>query len=350
MAKIKTKRNKKEAYKKRQNILLIIIGIILVIAILIAVYFIAFNDKKTISQSPSESVNSEALAVDGQEATITYNNVSFASNTLTVEVGKSITPEFSDGSAKDVTKWESNNESVAIVSQYGDITGISVGIAKINAYVKNSDEILTLTVDVIPCSDGSFSMKGYKIVEKEGLTYIDDILIANKSYSLPMDYEPGIDYEAENAFYEMQSNASYEGLDIYIASGFRSYEDQDRIYNNYASYDGYEAADTYSARPGHSEHQTGLAFDLNSIETSFADTAEGQWIKDNAHKYGFIIRYPEGKEDITGYMYEPWHIRYLGIEKATEVYESGLTLEEFLGIDSVYAESDNSDSDYEYEY
>ena len=136
----------------------------------------------------------------------------------------------------------------------------------------------------------------------------------------------------------MQSDAENEGLDIYISSGFRSYDDQDRIYNNYASYDGYEAADRYSARPGHSEHQTGQAFDLNTISESFAYTAEGEWVKENCHKYGFIIRYPEGKEDITGYMYEPWHIRYIGIDKATEVYERGLTLEEFLGIDSVYSE------------
>lgn len=338
MSNSKTISNKSKTYKRRQTILLTVIGVIIVTAIMIAVYFIAFNDKKSISQSPNESFNSEALAVDGQEATISTESIAFSSKTITVEVGKKVTPEFSAGSVKDIEKWESNNEAVAIVDQNGEITGVSTGTSTISAYIKGKGLILTLLVDVIPPADGDFSTNGFEIVEKDGLTYVDGILIANKTYSLPEDYSPGVDSEAESAFYTMQSAASDEGLEIYVASGFRSYGDQDRIYNNYASSDGYEAADTYSARPGHSEHQTGFAFDLNDIETSFADTAEGQWVKENAHNYGFIIRYPEGKEDITGYMYEPWHIRYLGVEKATEVYESGLTLEEFLGIDSVYSE------------
>src|SRR5699024_5056985 len=102
--------------------------------------------------------------------------------------------------------------------------------------------------------------------------------------------------------------------------------------------DGAEMADTYSARPGHSEHQTGLAFDLNEISDAFAGTPEAEWLAEHAHEYGFIIRYPADKEDITGYSYEPWHVRYLGKEIAEKVYESGLCLEEYLGIDSVYAD------------
>lgn len=171
-------------------------------------------------------------------------------------------------------------------------------------------------------------------------TYIDGILIANKTYALPSNYAPGTDEEALAAFDEMQKAAYADGCNIYISSGYRSYERQVEIYNRYVSQDGKEAADTYSSRPGHSEHQTGLTFDLNSIDMSFADTPEGAWVAENCHKYGFIVRYPEGKEDITGYMYEPWHIRYLGVEKATEVYESGLCLEEFLGITSSYEDAE----------
>lgn len=171
-------------------------------------------------------------------------------------------------------------------------------------------------------------------------TYIDGILIANKTYALPSNYAPGTDEEALSAFNEMQKAAYQDGCNIYISSGYRSYERQVEIYNRYVNQDGKEAADTYSSRPGHSEHQTGLTFDLNSIDISFADTPEGAWIAENCYKYGFIIRYPEGKEDITGYMYEPWHIRYLGVEKATEVYESGLCLEEFLGITSSYEDAE----------
>lgn len=171
-----------------------------------------------------------------------------------------------------------------------------------------------------------------------GITYIDGVLIVNKTYSLPENYNPGVDATAENAFKKMQSAAAAEGLNIYISSGFRSYEYQSGLYERYANRDGYAAADRYSARPGHSEHQTGLAFDLNTIDDSFADTREGKWVAENCHKYGFIIRYPKGKEDITGYMYESWHIRYLGVDMATKVYESGKTLEEYFGITSEYDE------------
>ena len=139
-------------------------------------------------------------------------------------------------------------------------------------------------------------------------------------------------------FKKMVDDASYDAIELYSVSPYRSYEVQKGLYEWYASYDGYDNADTYSARPGHSEHQTGLAFDLNSIDDSFADTKEGKWVAENCHKYGFIIRYPKGKEDITGYMYESWHIRYLGVDMATKVYESGKTLEEYFGITSEYDE------------
>ena len=102
--------------------------------------------------------------------------------------------------------------------------------------------------------------------------------------------------------------------------------------------DGKEKADTYSARAGYSEHQTGLAIDLNSIDMTFDNTDESNWLKDNCYKYGFIIRYPNDKEDITGYMYEPWHIRYVGKNLANVLYNNGdwITLEEYYGIDSKY--------------
>ncbi len=187
-----------------------------------------------------------------------------------------------------------------------------------------------------------YTLKGNTISEKDGITYIDGILIANKTYSLPADYNPGdLLEECKIAFNEMKSVAAGEGLEIWNASGFRSYELQDSLYTRYSNRDGKEAADRYSARPGHSEHQSGLAIDLNDITNAFKDTAEGKWIAENCHKYGFILRYPEGKEAQTGYMYEPWHIRYVGIDTATKIYESGLCLEEYFGITSSYASAES---------
>lgn len=181
------------------------------------------------------------------------------------------------------------------------------------------------------------STKGYVIEERDGCTYVDGILVANKTYSLPSDYGPGeLTDECYDAFKKMESDAADEGLDLYIGSGFRSYWTQDSLYNRYCAQDGQAAADTYSARPGHSEHQTGLALDLNDISDSFGETAEGKWVAAHCYEYGFIIRYPADKVAVTGYMYEPWHIRYLGVDTATKVYNSGLCLEEYLGIDSQY--------------
>ena len=182
--------------------------------------------------------------------------------------------------------------------------------------------------------------KGFKGEVIDGVTYIDGVLIANKTYSLPSDYGNSLTSATQSAFDKMNADAKSLGLSLWIASGYRSYATQKRLYNNYVASDGKEAADTYSARPGYSEHQTGLAFDLNSVEDSFANTDEGKWVKDNCYRYGLIIRYPKGKESITGYIYEPWHLRYVGVELATKLYNNGdwITLEEYFGVDSKYGD------------
>ena len=156
---------------------------------------------------------------------------------------------------------------------------------------------------------------------------------------MPKDYDPGsLSVDAKNAFDEMQNAAKNDNIKLWIASGYRSYSLQTNLYNSYVLKDGKAKADTYSARPGHSEHQTGLAMDLNIIDSSFEGTPEAIWIEKNCYKYGFIIRYPKGKEEITGYKYEPWHVRYLGKELAEKVYNTGKTLEEYLNITSKYSE------------
>lgn len=223
--------------------------------------------------------------------------------------------------------WQSDNTSVATVNKYGSIYGVAEGTCTVTVTSEDNPTVFA-TVAVTVYNDPSVT----------ALTYINGILIANKTYALPSDYNPGVDPEAESALYEMFAAAKNDGISLWIASGFRSYQRQTTLYNNYVAKDGKAAADRYSARPGHSEHQTGLAFDLNSIDQSFGNTPEGRWIAENSWKYGYIIRYPEDKESITGYMYEPWHVRYIGKDNAKAVFESGLCLEEYLGITSVYSE------------
>ncbi|HDR5155677.1 TPA: M15 family metallopeptidase, partial [Bacillus anthracis] len=123
-----------------------------------------------------------------------------------------------------------------------------------------------------------------------------------------------------------------EGIYLNAFSTYRSYWSQNRLYWNYVSNYGQDPTDTFSAKPGFSEHQTGLCIDITNEENFLIQgTREGDWLAENSYRFGFIIRYPLGKEDITGIEYEPWHIRYVGEEAAKYIYENGITLEEYLG-------------------
>ena len=192
------------------------------------------------------------------------------------------------------------------------------------------------------------------------VTNMDDpVVVVNKKRELAEDYvpsdlvEPDVPFsfnekhekrfmraEAAAALEQLFALAEQDGIQLQAVSGYRSYATQRSIYNYNVSRDGEEKANQFSAKPGQSEHQTGLAMDLSypgdphPLEQSFADTEAGKWLADNAHRAGFIIRYPKGKEDITGYAYEPWHVRYVGVEIAKEIYEKGLTLEEWF-VDAV---------------
>ena len=195
--------------------------------------------------------------------------------------------------------------------------------------------------------------KQHTVEKKDGVVFIDGILIVNKTYALPETYAPNnltdVNYDCVeercftpstwNAYKEMYQAAQQEkGFDLSLISGYRPYANQEKIYNNYVNEDGKEQADTYSARPGHSEHQTGLAFDILNASDIFNQTPEAKWLNENAYKYGFILRYPQGKQQITGYKYESWHYRYVGKDLAQKLYNEGnwITLEEYLDIDSKY--------------
>ena len=162
----------------------------------------------------------------------------------------------------------------------------------------------------------------------------DDIIIVNKKHGLSKDYNPGENPTAKAAFVRLRDDMINQGLNVGRSySGFRSYDYQKTLYDNYVSRDGQAAADRYSARPGFSEHQTGLVFDLTDKSGNLLeDLRASQWLKDNAHNYGFIVRFQAGKEASTGYMPEAWHIRYVGKE-AKDIHDSGLSLEEYFGIE-----------------
>ncbi len=205
-----------------------------------------------------------------------------------------------------------------------------------------------------------YTVKEYQVSETGGIL-VDDpnsiTVVVNKERHLPADYVPEdlvtpdvrfaqpslavrpMREEAGNALELLFSDAEKDGNYLYAMSGYRSYEIQKSLFTNYSLSHGEEAANRFSARPGQSEHQLGLAMDVSCesigfiLDEKFEDTKEGTWVRENAHKYGFIIRYQKGKEDITGYMYEPWHLRYVGVELASEIKEKDVTLEEYFGLD-----------------
>ncbi|MFQ8643069.1 MAG: M15 family metallopeptidase [Oscillospiraceae bacterium] len=175
----------------------------------------------------------------------------------------------------------------------------------------------------------------------------DNAILVNKYYSLPEKYAPTDIVDVSNwyafdgiktrqvvldAFKEMFNAAKEDGHTLIINSGYRTYDAQKKIYDEYKDLKGEEYADEYAARPDYSEHQSGLALDIITYGASgetFDTTDAFKWLQKNAHKYGFILRYPKDKEDITGYAYESWHYRYLGKDLATKVKKSGLTYDEY---------------------
>ena len=172
--------------------------------------------------------------------------------------------------------------------------------------------------------------------------YDDPYIIVNKYYKVPRDFRPPdlesydnqlLRKETGEAFIRMRNAASNEGMSIMAVSGYRSVEYQENLYNSYLESDTLENVDRYSARAGYSEHHTGMAIDLFGSEhglRNFINTPEYPWVKENAHKYGFIIRYTETGEFITGYEFEPWHIRYVGVEVATDMKQKNIdTYEEY---------------------
>lgn len=283
--------------------------------------------------------------LDNKDTSIDNNNKE-KDNSL--DDNNSNTSSKDNNDSKDNTSSKDNNGSKDNATTSGNISSkeeVEKTLSKIYPKLK--------VIDGQRVSIGT-TKNGFSIYKVNDVYYIDDIMMVNKTYGLPESYIPVdtkescigktstcnkcINKTAYEAFNKMRADASSIGLNIYIASGYRPYVGQESIYNRYIKRDGKEAADTYSARPGYSEHQTSYSFDLNSITDSFIKTKEGLWVNDNAYLYGFIIRFPKGKDNITGYKYEPWHLRYVGYDLAKKLYNNGdwISLEEYFGVDSKY--------------
>ena len=198
------------------------------------------------------------------------------------------------------------------------VTYVNIGIDK--PYYTNTKKEENLNTNLILVNKYNYLTEDYIPENLEPI----DIAYARSGMQLVR--------EAKEAFETLSEDAKKEGMNIIAMSSYRSYDYQVNLYDNYVATDGKEAADTYSARAGYSEHQTGLAVDVyNKVlpYTSFEETEEFNWMQENAYKYGFILRFPKDKVNITGYQYESWHYRYVGKEAAKYIHNHDLTLEEY---------------------
>lgn len=358
------KRVSRKTLRRRQLTALAIIALLILLLILLIAHACSGDPKKDSKVKKATTTTQLTTIVTTTDPAITTTATTTAASTdpvnksdfqldkysVYLEVGETDTPmvqAYPDGASEADERWSTGDSTIATVDSYGHIKGVSPGTCYVTLR-SAQDQSQEVMIKVTVRGDGSdedttSTPQSNKteapeppVYDTEGLTYVDGVLIANKSYSLPATFAPGLEPLCYQQFQALSSAAAKENLSIYIGSGYRSYHDQELIYDNYVERDGKEMADTYSARPGFSEHQTGLVIDVNTIDDAFGATPEAAWLAEYAHEYGFIIRYPQGKEAYTGYQYEPWHIRYVGSELATKLYKSGQCLEEYLGIDSVY--------------
>lgn len=252
-----------------------------------------------------------------------------------------IKTELKDEEIKPLLEKEYNSNIVKFITQkyfiYSNLDRYQ------NYYNKNPEKSVEEVITMVNVeADSEF----YSNIKETNMSK-GNLTLVNKVYKLPDDYQiedlkpipiqfayqgHKITEEVLNHYVQMANAAKKEGLTLIVTSSYRDYDFQKTLYNNYVNKNGKKDADRFSARPGHSEHQTGLAIDIvskNSNFDNFEETMEFSWLLENAHKFGFILRYPEGKEEVTGYMYEPWHYRYVGVEYAKKIYDEGITFDEY---------------------
>ena len=308
--------SRNQQHRRKRQKQLYLIALLLCLAVLgfsVWLLFIPNTLNRAGESSALQNSTSDSSNAAGTNALDTPSNID-AQGFLAVLEGSTAQLPTADGGS-----WSSSDTSIAEVDSSGIVTGVQQGRCQI--------------------TDGktAYQLAVRQLEQRQEGTYVDGILIVNKSYPLSADYDPGLQPITKDAFQKLSDAAAQEGLDLYIGSDYRDYAYQVKIYNNYCEIYGSEQADSFSARPGYSEHQTGLTIDCNTIDDAFGETAEATWLAEHCADYGFIIRFPDGKENITGYQYEPWQIRYVGVDTAKEIMSQGLTLEEYLGVQSEYA-------------
>ena len=347
-----TKRNKR-IIKKASMLLvyILIIGSIFLICINLktkTLKRIGYSDKEIsiINKLSKDEIN-------------TIKNYKYDKNIIDLITDSEYKKENLDQYLKLITRYDNVKGIIKYINNFKDTKELSSTLLNIlsakyfidsylDDYIEYYNNNLDLSIDDVILRVNTNIRYDFYTHTKEADTSKGMYTLVNKYNYLTSDYVPedlvriSYDYTTNDTsvvsiayenFLKMVEGARKDGFELRAATCYRGYSFQRSLYNNYVNSDGVAAADTYSARPGFSEHQLGYSLDLTNGNyvpfEQFENTGEYTWLKDNAHKYGFIIRFPKDKEYITGYMFESWHVRYVGVDVATYIYENDITYEEY---------------------
>lgn len=307
--------------KLKKQVYFVLIGIVLFIGLIIfginrynLYKYHQTNEYKLLEIGYSEEEVNEILKFD--EDTITY----FLNNEKNTKIIDLLNEEYYLD--KNFDKY------ISYMNEYPDLSTTEV-VRNINIHLDKDFYEETYPADT--SLDTSILVNKYYYLSEDFAP--NDLVTVSQTYSWGEAGSKRVREVVYSAFLDMWNAANSEGYYLMINSSYRTYQDQVSVYNNYRNTSGEAYADSIAARPGFSEHQTGLAIDIfsrtNTSSATFKDSAEAAWLKENAHKFGFILRYPEGKEDITGTTYEAWHYRYVGVDIAKYIYEHDITFDEY---------------------
>jgi len=304
------------------------------------------ENKKDEDASQSSDLENKTLPDESLQKMDEGDSVLILQETL-LKLGYEIPVDgvYSEATTWAITDFQLQTEDLFVTGTYDEATKHAL------ESMREQEQTVKAGVALPPLDEPAITNSGTQIL---GNPY-DQLAIVNKANALPEDYIPQdlvvpdvpfpftedlpkkqLREPAALALEELFKAAQEAGFELFAQSGYRSYERQVTLFEAYTDEHGEDAANLFSARPGESEHQTGLAIDISSasvnyqLVTDFGETPEGEWVEENAADYGFIIRYPEDKEDITEYQFEPWHLRYVGKKAAQEISQENIALEEYI--------------------